>query len=103
LTFQQVQKYERGANRISASTLYELAGLLRAQPAWFFEGLPPTDADAPVGLERLATGRAVQALVSTPDGLALAQLMSDLTLARRRQVVALMAIIAEPAVMLEVA
>ena len=39
LTFQQVQKYERGANRISASKLYEIARALRVPIAWFFEGL----------------------------------------------------------------
>lgn len=45
LTFQQVQKYERGANRISASRLYRLARLLGVQVSYFFEGLPP---DGPV-------------------------------------------------------
>ena len=39
LTFQQVQKYERGANRISASKLYEIARSLRVSISWFFEGL----------------------------------------------------------------
>jgi transcriptional regulator with XRE-family HTH domain len=39
LTFQQVQKYERGANRISASKLYEIARTLRVSIGWFFEGL----------------------------------------------------------------
>src|SRR6202789_3825437 len=39
LTFQQVQKYERGTNRISASKLYEIARALRVSIAWFFEGL----------------------------------------------------------------
>src|ERR1700734_2336267 len=39
LTFQQVQKYERGANRISASKLYEIARSLRVSIGWFFEGL----------------------------------------------------------------
>ena len=39
LTFQQVQKYERGANRISASKLYEIARSLQAPISWFFEGL----------------------------------------------------------------
>ena len=38
LTFQQVQKYERGANRISASKLYEVAQVLRVPVAWFFDG-----------------------------------------------------------------
>jgi transcriptional regulator with XRE-family HTH domain len=39
LTFQQVQKYERGANRISASKLYEIARALHVPIGWFFEGL----------------------------------------------------------------
>ena len=39
LTFQQVQKYERGANRVSASKLYEIARSLSVPVAWFFEGL----------------------------------------------------------------
>lgn len=39
LTFQQIQKYEKGANRIGASRLYELAGLLRVNVDFFFEGL----------------------------------------------------------------
>jgi len=40
LTFQQVQKYERGANRVSASKLYEAANLLNVTIAAFYEGLP---------------------------------------------------------------
>ncbi len=39
LTFQQVQKYEKGANRIGASRLYELAALLNVTVDFFFEGL----------------------------------------------------------------
>ena len=38
LTFQQVQKYERGANRVSASKLYEIAATLQTQIAYFFAG-----------------------------------------------------------------
>jgi transcriptional regulator with XRE-family HTH domain len=39
LTFQQVQKYERGANRISASKLHEVATALSVPISYFFEGL----------------------------------------------------------------
>lgn len=39
LTFQQVQKYERGANRVSASKLQEIADALDCHPGEFFEGL----------------------------------------------------------------
>src|SRR5271154_42401 len=45
LTFQQVQKYERGANRISASKLYEIARALRVSIVWFFEGLDDPTAE----------------------------------------------------------
>ena len=38
LTFQQIQKYERGANRVSASMLWELSKILGAPTDWFFEG-----------------------------------------------------------------
>lgn len=39
LTFQQVQKYERGSNRVSASKLYEIAQMLGLTISTFFEGL----------------------------------------------------------------
>ncbi len=39
LTFQQIQKYEKGANRIGASRLYELSALLNVNVDFFFEGL----------------------------------------------------------------
>jgi transcriptional regulator with XRE-family HTH domain len=39
LTFQQVQKYERGANRISASRLHEISKILKVPVAFFFEDL----------------------------------------------------------------
>lgn len=42
LTFQQVQKYERGANRVSASKLYETARTLKVEIGFFFEGLADT-------------------------------------------------------------
>jgi transcriptional regulator with XRE-family HTH domain len=41
LTFQQVQKYERGTNRISSSRLYELAQVLDVPIENFFEDIPP--------------------------------------------------------------
>jgi transcriptional regulator with XRE-family HTH domain len=38
LTFQQVQKYEKGVNRVSAGRLYEIAGVLGVPINYFFEG-----------------------------------------------------------------
>lgn len=40
LTFQQVQKYERGANRVGASRLFELATALEVPVAYFFDDMP---------------------------------------------------------------
>ena len=40
LTFQQIQKYEKGANRIGASRLQQIASILQVTPLFFFEGAP---------------------------------------------------------------
>jgi len=40
LTFQQVQKYEKGSNRIGASRLQQISQILQVPVAFFFEGLP---------------------------------------------------------------
>lgn len=41
ITFQQIQKYERGTNRIFASRLFHLARVLRVPVAYFYQGLTP--------------------------------------------------------------
>ena len=72
LTFQQVQKYERGANRVSASKLYDIARFLSAPVAYFFEGLTdPIEAGAG---EREASGseQLVHDFLMTAEGLELA-------------------------------
>lgn len=53
VTFQQIQKYERGANRIGAGRLWRLAALLDVPVAWFFEGLAEAEG-APAGASGLA-------------------------------------------------
>ncbi len=40
LTFQQVQKYEKGANRVSASRLFQLSKILNVPAPYFFENVP---------------------------------------------------------------
>lgn len=44
LTFQQIQKYERGANRVGASRLYDLCRVFDVTADYFFAGLPEFDA-----------------------------------------------------------
>lgn len=43
LTFQQVQKYEKGTNRIGASRLQQISKTLNVPPAYFFDGAPSFD------------------------------------------------------------
>ena len=64
LTFQQVQKYEKGATRISASRLQHLCKILKVPVSFFFEDDLRTQ--APDG-----EAAALTALLATPDGIAL--------------------------------
>jgi transcriptional regulator with XRE-family HTH domain len=52
LTFQQIQKYEHGANRVSASRLSAMAEALSVPISYFFDGLSSTD--APISAEDMA-------------------------------------------------
>jgi len=58
LTFQQVQKYERGANRVGASRLYDLSRVLDVPVSFFFEDIAPGEevAARPSGLAEAAEG-----------------------------------------------
>lgn len=49
IKFQQIQKYETGANRVSASRLWDIAGSMDVDVSFFFEGIEaqPPQADAP--------------------------------------------------------
>ena len=98
LTFQQVQKYERGANRVSASKLYEIAKTLQVPVSFFFDGLAdPMDGSdgAEVGLQ---AERIVQEFLTTPEGLDLAEVFPKIGRGRvRRQVLDLVRAMAEEA------
>ncbi|WP_458094294.1 helix-turn-helix domain-containing protein [Roseomonas sp. WA12] len=48
LTFQQIQKYERGVNRIGASRLFDLARILDVPIGFFFDDIPPSLQGRPV-------------------------------------------------------
>lgn len=69
LTFQQVQKYERAANRVSASKLYEMARALKTSVAYFYEGLPDMTPVAGAPLDLRST---VQEFLMAPEGMELA-------------------------------
>ncbi len=71
LTFQQVQKYERGTNRISASKLFETAGALQVTVGYFFEGYDDTQPAA--AFVESKSEKAIQGFLTTSDGIELAQ------------------------------
>jgi len=70
VTFQQVQKYEKGANRIGASRLQQLARVLDVPPSFFFEGAP-TVAASGVGFNEDPGNAYVVDFLSTAEGLQL--------------------------------
>lgn len=96
LTFQQVQKYERGENRVSASKLHHIAGLLQVDVGYFFAGLPdPLEERDPDDVGAQAD-RTVHAFLQTPEGLQLAELFPRIGPGRvRRQLVDLVRVMAE--------
>lgn len=66
VTYQQIQKYETGANRISASTLYRIARTFEMSPTYFFEGLDDNSQEADPVSDREALQSSI-ALRRIPD------------------------------------
>ena len=73
VTFQQVQKYEKGMNRIGASRLQDIAKILDAPPSFFFEGAPTAAAAAApqCGFSEGQSATFVVDFLSTVEGLQL--------------------------------
>jgi transcriptional regulator with XRE-family HTH domain len=69
LTFQQVQKYEKGTNRIGASRLQQISHILQVPVSFFFEGAPQLAGQA--GLGEAPSPAYVADFLATSDGLAL--------------------------------
>jgi transcriptional regulator with XRE-family HTH domain len=92
LTFQQVQKYERGANRVSASKLWEMARALKAPVAYFYDGLGD-DAEARTGASSFTNA---QDFLLTSEGMELAATFPRIARSRlRRKVLELVRLMAE--------
>ena len=72
LTFQQVQKYEKGTNRIGASRLQHIAQIFQVPVSFFFEGAPNFPGHhAPPGMSEAPSPAYVSDFLATSDGLAL--------------------------------
>ncbi len=74
VTFQQVQKYERGANRVGASRLYRLSRVLEVPVQFFFEGLH--DMASSAGLAENDQTPIVYDFIQSSDGVSLAESFS---------------------------
>jgi transcriptional regulator with XRE-family HTH domain len=82
VTFQQVQKYEKGSNRISASKLWQVAQFFRVGPGYFFEGL----ADTRAGLAEGEGNAYAHDYPSTRHTIEIGRLAPRLSTARQRLV-----------------
>ena len=70
LTFQQVQKYEKGTNRIGASRLQQISIILQVPVAFFFEGAPTLHAHSD-SIKEAPSPAYVSDFLATSEGLAL--------------------------------
>lgn len=97
ITFQQIQKYERGTNRIFASRLFHLAQVLRVPVSYFFQGLTPEGTETPDGAKAAPPAEeSVQDLLSRSDTLKLIQAFNRISdPIVRRQIYALVKSVGE--------
>jgi transcriptional regulator with XRE-family HTH domain len=72
LTFQQVQKYEKGTNRIGASRLEQIARILQVPVGFFFEGASDASVTGKPD-ERTRLLEEINQFISSPEGLRLVQ------------------------------
>lgn len=87
ITFQQIQKYEKGTNRIGASRLQQIANVLGVPVGFFFEGAPVPDGSAK-GFSEAASPAYVSDFLATSDGLALTKAFMKVTDSKvRRRIV----------------
>lgn len=63
ISYQQIQKYETGANRVSAGRLFQIAERLQTHVGWFFEGLGEQNAGREADEEDMSSPRHVIELV----------------------------------------
>ena len=89
ITFQQVQKYEKGTNRMGASRLQHISHILQVPVLFFFEGAPQLTGQSKGNGEAAAPAYASEFL-ATKDGLALTKAFIRITEpSLRRRIVAL--------------
>ena len=97
VTFQQVQKYEKGSNRIGASRLQQISLILQVPVSFFFEGAPAPPG-GPSGLAEGASPEYVTNFLASSDGLKLVRAFTRVpNAAIRRRIVDLIEEMADQA------
>ena len=71
LTFQQVQKYEKGVNRIGASRLFQISKILDVPVQFFFEEAPHSDASPVKGMAEADSETFILEFLNSREGLEL--------------------------------
>lgn len=89
ITFQQVQKYEKGSNRISASRLFYTAKILGVPVQSFFEDLPGGDEGA--GFKESGEETDIMASLMSSEGIQLAKAFREADSATKRKLIAQLA------------
>jgi transcriptional regulator with XRE-family HTH domain len=68
ITFQQIQKYEKGVNRVGASRLQQFSDALGVPPSYFFEGVPTVGKKAPAPSEGELSEDTIVTFLGTREG-----------------------------------
>ncbi len=68
VTYQQIQKYETGANRVSAATLFRLSQVFEVSPTFFFDGLASEGTEDETAMASPEALQSSIALGRIPDG-----------------------------------
>ncbi|EKS30056.1 helix-turn-helix domain-containing protein [Afipia felis] len=84
LTFQQIQKYEKGTNRIGASRLHQIADILQVPVSFMFEGGPASSTGVD-GMGEAPSPAYVSDFLATSEGLALTRAFTKITDAKLRR------------------
>jgi transcriptional regulator with XRE-family HTH domain len=85
LTFQQVQKYEKGTNRIGASRLQQISLILQVPVSFFFEGAPSVPGSPTDGMGDAPSPAYVSDFLATSDGLSLTKAFMRIADAKLRR------------------
>ncbi len=95
LTFQQIQKYEKGSNRIGASRIFKLSELLEVPIQYFYDDYDGVIGAAP-GMAEGGAGDSFMELLNSPEGIQLCRYFSEISDPKvRKRVLELVRSIAE--------